>query len=84
MSNGKLIVFEGIDGSGKSTLSTMVLNALVERNFPIVKFNEPTNFEKGMKIRQFLRKEIHLSREQQIELFLEDRKDSLEKNTDQV
>ena len=33
MSNGKLIVFEGIDGSGKSTLSTMVLNALVERNF---------------------------------------------------
>lgn len=80
MSNGKLIVFEGIDGSGKSTLSTMVLNALVERNFPIVKFNEPTNFEKGMKIRQFLRKEIHLSREEQIELFLEDRKDSLEKN----
>lgn len=80
MSKAKLIVFEGIDGSGKSTLSTMVLNALVERKFPIVKFNEPTNFEKGMKIRQFLRKEIHLSREQQIELFLEDRKDSLEKN----
>jgi dTMP kinase len=80
MNKTKFIVFEGIDGSGKSTLSTMVLNSLIERNFPIVKFNEPTNFETGMKIRKFLRKEISLSREEQIELFLADRKDSLEKN----
>ena len=58
----------------------MVLNSLIERNFPIVKFNEPTSFETGMKIRKFLRKEISLSREEQIELFLADRKDSLEKN----
>jgi dTMP kinase len=76
----KLVVFEGIDGSGKSTLSTMVLHSLLERNFPIVKFNEPTNFETGIKIRKFLRKEISLNREEQIELFLLDRKDSLEKN----
>ncbi len=80
MKKTKFIVFEGIDGSGKSTLSTMVLHSLVERNFPIVKFNEPTNFEKGIKIRKFLRKEISLTREEQIELFLLDRKDSLEKN----
>ncbi|MBK6605544.1 MAG: dTMP kinase [Leptospiraceae bacterium] len=80
MNKTKFIVFEGIDGSGKSTLSTMVLNSLIERNFPIVKFNEPTSFETGMKIRKFLRKEISLSREEQIELFLADRKDSLEKN----
>ncbi|MBP7280609.1 MAG: dTMP kinase [Leptospiraceae bacterium] len=80
MSKAKLIVFEGIDGSGKTTLSNMVLNSLVERNFPIVKFNEPTNFETGIEIRRFLRKEISLSREEQIELFLLDRKDSLEKN----
>ncbi len=80
MGKPKLIVFEGIDGSGKSTLSTMVLHLLVERNFPIVKFNEPTNFETGIKIRKFLRKEISLTREEQIELFLVDRNDSLEKN----
>lgn len=80
MDKPKFIVFEGIDGSGKSTLSTMVLNNLLERKFPIVKFNEPTQFETGQKIRKFLRKEISLSREEQIELFLIDRKDSLEKN----
>ena len=80
MSKAKLIVFEGIDGRGKTTLSNMVLNSLVERNFPIVKFNEPTNFETGIEIRRFLRKEISLTREEQIELFLLDRKDSLEKN----
>lgn len=62
----------------------MVLNSLIERNFPIVKFNEPTSFETGMKIRKFLRKEISLSREEQIELFLADRKDSLEKMYTQI
>ncbi|MBK8398922.1 MAG: dTMP kinase [Leptospiraceae bacterium] len=80
MNKAKFIVFEGIDGSGKTTLSNMVLNSLVERNFPIVKFNEPTHFETGLEIRRFLRNEISLSREKQIELFLLDRKDSLEKN----
>lgn len=80
MKKSKFIVMEGIDGSGKTTLSSMVINTLIERKFPIVKFSEPTNFEKGMKIRMFLQKEISLTREQQIELFLEDRKDSLNKN----
>ncbi|HMX32541.1 MAG TPA: dTMP kinase [Leptospiraceae bacterium] len=76
----KFIVFEGIDGSGKSTLSSMVLSTLLERKIPTIKFNEPTQFETGIKIRQFLKKEISLSREEQIELFLADRNDSLERN----
>ncbi|WP_061222003.1 dTMP kinase [Leptospira weilii] len=73
-------VFEGIDGSGKSTLCKSLVEKLVERGIPSVAFTEPTNFETGKYLRKFLRGEIELGREEQINAFLNDREESLRQN----
>ncbi|MBW0433701.1 dTMP kinase [Leptospira yasudae] len=74
------VVFEGIDGSGKSTLCKSLTEKLVERGIPSVGFTEPTNLETGKVLRKFLRGEIELGREEQIEAFLNDREESLKQN----
>ncbi|MCG6167131.1 dTMP kinase [Leptospira sanjuanensis] len=74
------VVFEGIDGSGKSTLCKSLTEKLVERGIPSVGFTEPTNLETGKFLRKFLRGEIELGREEQIEAFLNDREESLKQN----
>lgn len=74
------IVFEGIDGSGKSTLCKSLTEKLSERGILSVGFTEPTNLETGKYLRKFLRGEIELGREEQIEAFLNDREESLKQN----
>lgn len=73
-------VFEGLDGSGKSTLSVRVLDLLASKHVPAICFAEPTRYESGLYLRKFLSGEIELSPEKQIEAFLEDRKVSLNRN----
>lgn len=77
--NPNLIVFEGIDGSGKSSL-VKNLQLELSKNFPVKNFYEPTNFESGSLIRKFLQNKIFLSKIELIELFLSDREDSISKN----
>jgi dTMP kinase len=74
------IVFEGIDGSGKSTISKLVNKELNEAGYESYLFFEPTHYEKGKKIREFLQRKINLTKEEVLNLFLEDRKDSLDLN----
>ncbi|MCB1180027.1 MAG: dTMP kinase [Leptospiraceae bacterium] len=74
------IVLEGIDGSGKSSLSKNLVNALEEKSFKTKRFFEPTDYETGKYIRKFLKGEISLSKEKQIEAFIKDREDSVSKN----
>ncbi|HNH07452.1 MAG TPA: dTMP kinase, partial [Leptospiraceae bacterium] len=73
------IVIEGIDGSGKSTLSKSLFSEL-SRNMECCLFSEPTQFETGLKIRKHLKGEISLSKADLISEFLEDRKLSIERN----
>ncbi len=73
------LVIEGIDGSGKSTLSRSLFSEL-SRNMECCLFSEPTQFETGLKIRRHLKGEICLSRSELISEFLEDRKLSIERN----
>lgn len=73
------LVIEGIDGSGKSTLSRSLFSEL-SRNMECSLFSEPTQFETGLKIRRHLKGEISLSRSELISEFLEDRKLSIERN----
>ncbi len=80
MNNGKFIVFEGIDGSGKTSLIQSIKLELENRNIKVQNYFEPTKYAHGIKIREFLSGKISLSYEEQIDLFLLDRKDSLEKN----
>ncbi|TGK04895.1 dTMP kinase [Leptospira semungkisensis] len=73
-------VFEGLDGSGKSTLTRRLLDLLQSKDVPAICFAEPTRYESGIYLRKFLSGEIELSPEKQIEAFLADREVSLQRN----
>jgi len=74
---GKLIVLEGIDGSGKTTIWNLLKNQLDSNRF--VFSREPTDSHHGQKIRSLLAENTRKSDYRKIfELFLEDRKWHLE------
>lgn len=54
MKEGKLIVFEGIDGCGKSTQIKMLADALRARGREVVVTAEPTDTETGKMLRRAL------------------------------
>lgn len=76
----KFIVFEGIDGSGKSTQCSLFYKYLVSENIPAKQLAEPTSGEYGQKIRKMLQGDIELSVEEQIKLFIEDRQQDFDLN----
>lgn len=76
----KFIVVEGIDGSGKSTLVENLFQSLQRQKIPIAKYTEPTQYHTGLYIRKFLKNEISLSKNEQLNAFVEDRKVSLNNN----
>ena len=71
----KFIVFEGIDGCGKSTQCSLLYEFLKSKNIQVQLLYEPTNGEYGKKIRKFLQAQTSVSVEEQIHLFIEDRKE---------
>ncbi|MEW6455435.1 MAG: dTMP kinase [Acidobacteriota bacterium] len=80
LKKGILIVFEGIDGSGKTTQAEIMLKKLKERGFDAVLFREPSNSYWGKKIKELSKKEFSLSPEEELECFLKDRKFDVENN----
>ena len=57
---GKLIVFEGIDGSGKSTQLALLAGWLREQGFSVLEVAEPGTTQLGQELRQLLlNKELH-------------------------
>ncbi len=80
LKKGMLIVFEGIDGSGKSTQAASLIEELKEKGFDAVYFREPTRGRWGQKIKE---KALHpgsLSPEEELSLFVKDRKENVKKN----
>lgn len=77
---GKFIVFEGLDGSGQSTQADLLRNFLTEKNLEVVLTKEPTkDSEAGHKIREILDKVFEVGPRTLQELFVQDRKEHLEK-----
>jgi len=74
------IVFEGIDGAGKSTQCARLYEHIRSMNIPAVKLVEPTDGPWGRAIRQALRSGRDISREEQLELFIKDRADDYNLN----
>ncbi len=82
--SGKFIVIEGLDGSGKSAQVDLIINFL--KNPPagggkeVVVTKEPTiESEAGRKIKQALKKEIVIEPLDLQKLYVQDRKEHLEK-----
>jgi len=79
MADGKLIIFEGTDGAGKSTQAKLLEGWLKEAGYDVVSTFEPTNGPIGQKIRSLYHNREQISREEELELFIQDRKEHVEK-----
>ena len=84
MQNGKFIVFEGIDGSGKGTIIGMAREWLAGRGIPperILVTKEPWTSDYGKKARGILASEKNPGNraKELLNLYLSDRKEHLEK-----
>lgn len=76
--SGLLIVFEGIDGTGKSTQLSLLANFLRRKGLPVIETREPTNGLYGKKIRALYTDRTAVSREEELELFLADRREHVD------
>ena len=81
---GSLIVFEGIDGSGKSTQIQLLSKKLREQQVPFYATMEPTNSPVGSLIRQLLTGRMHADPKVIAALFTADRLDHLLNDVDGI
>ncbi len=78
MSN-QLFVFEGIDGSGKTSVVSSVKKMLETSGYKVKAFREPTDMEWGRKIRNVFKSGKRLPPEEEAKYFNNDRKENVEK-----
>ena len=76
----RLIVFEGIDGSGKTSLSRLFLKYLTEKGIPAIWLREPTDSALGDKIRCVAQDNEQISPQQELNYFIQDRRWDVETN----
>ncbi len=74
------IVFEGIDGSGKTTISKMLLAFFEENGNKAAWFREPGDSAWGKKIRELANLEDSIPIEEELQYFIEDRKINVREN----
>lgn len=74
MKRGSLIVFEGVDGSGKSTQLALLAEAMRRFGLEVVETGEPYDCEWGRKIREMARSGGSVTPEQEVEWFFEQRR----------
>ena len=79
-SRGILVVFEGIDGSGKSTQARRLLGKLRRLGYETASFREPTRGKWGRMIRRKSKKAGSLTPEEELDLFVKDREENVRKN----
>ena len=75
MNRGRLVVFEGVDGSGKSTQLRMLAEHFAAGDVAHVVTREPTDGAWGRKIRAMARSGELVAREEELRWFLEDRRE---------
>ncbi len=72
---GILIAIEGIDGTGKSTQLRLLANYLRDKGCSVVETREPTAGTYGQKIRELYINRDKYTLEEELELFIQDRKE---------
>ena len=78
MSTGKLIVFEGIDGMGKSCQLQLLAAVLRQRGLPIATSREPTDGSHGLAIRKMIKNRADYRPEEELTAFIADRRQHVE------
>ena len=71
----KVISFEGVDGSGKTTIIQQVAENLKEKGLSVIVLQEPGTTEAGLKIRQLLKSGVEMSPVTELLLFMASRAD---------
>ena len=71
--SAKFIVFEGIDGAGKTTQIKLLRDALVSRGIDCYITAEPTDMPSGKKIREALSGRVPVTTAQMADMFAADR-----------
>lgn len=77
---GKLIVFEGIDGVGKSSQCKHLQEYLSSRDIPCILLKEPSDGPIGAEIRKRAFEKKRLSPQEEYNSFVEDRKYNVKEN----
>jgi len=77
---GLLIVFEGIDGSGKTTQARALVRRLRRRGRAAVFFREPTHGRWGREIKRMAVRAGSLTPEEELALFVKDRRENVARN----
>ena len=80
MKKNRLIVFEGIDGAGKSTQAKMLIRKLRARGWKVSSFREPSRGPWGRELRAKARIAGSLTPAEELDLFVKDRKDNVARN----
>jgi dTMP kinase len=75
VNGGRLIAFEGLDGSGKSTQLELLAANLREAGCDVVTTREPTELPSGRRIREMARSGEELEPEEELRWFVEDRRE---------
>ncbi|WP_419176734.1 dTMP kinase [Desulfosediminicola sp.] len=75
---GRLIVFEGIDGTGKTTQIPLLADYLTNLGHKVQVTREPTTGQYGQKIRELYVQRTSVSREEELQLFIADRREHIE------
>ena len=69
-----LIVLEGIDGCGKSTQVSLLVDRLRSIGIDTLKLREPTDGTHGLRLRSILNEEVQAEHDEILDLFVKDRK----------
>ena len=74
------VVFEGIDGSGKTSQRHRLVNEFQDAGRWVVSLLEPTRGKYGLEIRTRAQHGPPMTPEEELELFLKDRRENVEQN----
>lgn len=77
---GVLIVFEGIDGAGKTTQAEILQAKLEKLGYNVVYYREPSQGKWGRKIKRKAKFADSLTPEEELSLFQKDREENVRKN----
>jgi dTMP kinase len=78
VNRARLVAFEGIDGSGKSTQLALLAGSLRAAGIAVVETREPTAGEWGRRIRAMARSGERVTPEQELAWFVADRREHVE------